>query len=239
VQELATDDKISFPHARKGTVKSIRRKNLAKIIEERLMEIAEWVRKEIKEAGCGSRFAPIVLLTGGGAEMSYIETLFSRELKVDEVRSVFPEYGLTDNMGEHITSRAHATIASLLLYGAKHGMCAVAVRTQSPAQHQSNQPNHSTQPQQTYSDVYSRNVAESSFAQSGNTAAPRPVAPRPATPKPEGPEVTTGTLGTVDPEQTTDPDTIDLGNGDKGGKGKNFFTKITEWFTGKDDEYIL
>ncbi|MBO7236241.1 MAG: cell division protein FtsA, partial [Alistipes sp.] len=58
VHELATDDKISFPHARKGTVKSIRRKNLAKIIEERLVEIAEWVRREIKEAGCGSRFSP-------------------------------------------------------------------------------------------------------------------------------------------------------------------------------------
>ena len=59
VQELAADDKISFPHARKGTVRSIRRKNLAKIIEERLMEIAEWVRKEIIFA----RFLRRILLT--------------------------------------------------------------------------------------------------------------------------------------------------------------------------------
>jgi cell division protein FtsA len=241
VHELATDDKISFPHARKGTVKSIRRKNLAKIIEERLVEIAEWVRREIKEAGCGSRFAPTVLLTGGGAEMQNIETLFARELKVEEARSVYPEYGFTESMGEHITTRAYATIASLLLYGAKRGMCAVAVRPQSPAPQQ--QPQQLHQPQQTaFGDAYRRNVEESSFAQEGGVSAPKaPVAPKPQpAPKQEETEVVTGTLGTVEPEITEDSEVIDVPTGKtKEGTVTKWINKFAEIFAGKDDEYTF
>ena len=251
VQELAADDKISFPHARKGTVKSIRRKNLAKIIEERLIEIAEWVRKEIKEAGCGSRFTPVVLLTGGGAEMQNIERLFARELKVEEARSVFPEYGFTENMGEHMTTRAYATIASLLLYGAKRGSCAVAVRMQSATPQPQPQQTYQTpqQPQQTpqspFGDVYRRNVTESSVSQNGETGVARPVAqPRTVTPKPEEPEVVTGTLGTVEPQpipETEDVKNIDVGpEKGTGGRINSIMAWITEKFTGKDDgEYTF
>jgi cell division protein FtsA len=128
VCDLTTDDKITFPHMRKGTTKSILRRNLARIIEERLRDICDWVRREIKEAGCGPRFSPIVLLTGGGAEMNYIEKLFIKELGYDDVRSVLPEYGFAENLGEFVTHRSYATICSLLLYGAKMGSCAVAVR---------------------------------------------------------------------------------------------------------------
>ena len=251
VQELAADDKISFPHARKGTAKSIRRKNLAKIIEERLIEISEWVHKEIKEAGCGTRFAPVVLLTGGGAEMQNIEQLFARELKVEEARSVFPEYGFTESMGEHMTTRAYATIASLLLYGAKRGLCAVAMRVPSVATHTTTptpQPRVSTpQPtsQQPFGDAYSRNVAESSFNQSGEGGMVRPIIqPRPVTPKPEEQEVKIDTLGAVEPQpipETEDVKNIDVGP-EKGKKRRfeKFMNKITEMFTGKDDgEYTF
>ena len=235
VQELAMDDKITFPHARKGTAKSIRRKNLAKIIEERLIEIAEWVRKEIKEAGCGSRFAPVVLLTGGGAEMQNIEQLFARELKVEEARSVYPEYGFTDSMGEHITTRAYATIASLLLYGAKRGMCAVAMRVPSATpqpQIQQLKPQQPQQPQQP------------PFNKSGEPGVSRPVVtPRPAAPKSEEPVIETGTLGTVEPElnpETEGEIEIEVGT-EKTKKGRldKFMNRITELFTGKDDEYTF
>lgn len=241
VQELATDDKISFPHARKGTVKSIRRKNLAKIIEERLVEIAEWVRREIKEAGCGSRFSPIVLLTGGGAEMQNIETLFARELKVEEARSVYPEYGFTESMGEHITTRAYATIASLLLYGAKRGMCAVAVRPQGFATQQPQQPQQNFEPQNQVGDVYKRNVEESSPTQD-SVAAPKSITmpkPQPA-PKPEEEPIDTGTLGTTEPEVTTDGE-FEVGTGKtKEGKVSKWMNRLSEIFAGKDnDEYTF
>lgn len=134
VYERTLDDKITFPHIRKGTIKSIRRRNLARIIEERLKDICDWVKREIKEAGCGSRFSPIVLITGGGAEMQNIEFLFASELGYDDVRSVYPEYGFTDSINEHITTRAYATVASLLLYGAKKGSCTISVRPAAPAE---------------------------------------------------------------------------------------------------------
>lgn len=123
--DQATDDKIVFP-VRRGP-KFILRRNLATIIEARLREISEWVRREIKEAGCGSKFSPVLLITGGGAEMQNIEGLFARELGIDDVRVVYPEYGFTENMTDHITTSAYATVASLLLYGSMHGACSVAV----------------------------------------------------------------------------------------------------------------
>ena len=228
VQELAADDKISFPHARKGTVRSIRRKNLAKIIEERLMEIAEWVRKEIKEAGCGSRFAPVVLLTGGGAEMQNIEALFARELKLEEVRSVYPEYGFTESMGEHITTRAYATIGSLLLYGAKRGLCAVAVRPQSA---------EPQQPQTPFGDTYRRDVDKSSFG--GGVSTPRPVVtPKPAAPKVEEEVAPPTTLGAVEPETTEGEITVD-NDRQKEGRISKFIKKMSDVFAGKDDEYTF
>lgn len=233
VQELAADDKISFPHARKGTVRSIRRKNLAKIIEERLMEIAEWVRKEIKEAGCGSRFAPVVLLTGGGAEMQNIEALFARELKLEEVRSVYPEYGFTESMGEHITTRAYATIGSLLLYGAKRGLCAVAVRQQSATPQQSPAPQQSP-----FGDAYRRNVEESSFNNIGGNT-PRPVVtPKPAAPKVEEEVAPQTTLGAVEPETTEGEITVD-NDRQKEGRISKFIKKMSDVFAGKDDEYTF
>ena len=124
--EMTTDDKIVFP-TRRSVPKSILRRNLATIIEARLSEIADWVRREIKDAGCGSKFAPVLLLTGGGAEMQNIEALFARKLGIDDVRVVYPEYGFTENMTDHITTTAYATVASLLLYGSMHGACSVAV----------------------------------------------------------------------------------------------------------------
>ena len=245
VQQLAADDKISFPHARKGTAKSIRRKNLAKIIEERLIEIAEWVHKEIKEAGCGSRFAPVVLLTGGGAEMQNIEQLFARELKVEEARSVFPEYGFTENMGEHMTTRAYATIASLLLYGSKRGLCAVAMRVPGATQPQQPQQPHVYQPQQPQQPFggVGRGGAEGGVTQIGDGGVVRPTVTSrpqtPQTPKPEETEVVTGTLGEVDPAPTEGgEDVIDLP--EETGKSSKLFKRITEWFTGKDDgEYTF
>lgn len=126
VAELATDDRIVFQSARRGVPKSILRHNLATVIEARLKEIAEWVRREIKEAGCGPKFSPILLITGGGAEMQNIETLFSRELGIEEVRAVYPEYGFTENMTDYISTSAYATVASLLLFGARRGSCSVA-----------------------------------------------------------------------------------------------------------------
>lgn len=124
--EKADDDIIVFQSIRRGMPKSILRRNLVTVIESRLKEIAGWVSREIKDAGCGSKYMPVVLLTGGGSQMRDIEALFARELGY-EVRAVFPEYGFVEeSLLEHVTTPAYATAASLLIYGATHGECSVA-----------------------------------------------------------------------------------------------------------------
>lgn len=125
--ERAVDDIIVFQSMRRGMPKSILRRNLVTVIESRLKEIAGWVAREIKDAGCGSKFMPVVLLTGGGSNMRDIEALFARELGYEDVRAVHPEYGFVEeSLLEHITTPAYATAASLLIYGATHGECAVS-----------------------------------------------------------------------------------------------------------------
>jgi cell division ATPase FtsA len=76
---------------------------------------------------------PTLLLTGGGSQMRDIEKLFSRELDIIEARTVHPEYGFTEeSMLEHISSPADATVASLLVYGAKRGSCTVGLGPKQP-----------------------------------------------------------------------------------------------------------
>lgn len=181
VQEETTDDKITFPHIRKGSTKSILRRNLACIIEERLRDICDWVRREIKEAGCRGNFSPIVLLTGGGAEMQNIERLFMRELGYDDVRSVLPEYGFTDNLGMFVKHRSYATICSLLLYGAKMGSCAVSILPPSPKQ-------ESTTPISTpNTESHTPQRPQGSQTPVTPPTAPKPpVTPTSATPNPNG-----------------------------------------------------
>lgn len=128
IADLCEDDLIVFPQKYHIMVKSILRRNLVIAIEARLKEIADWVKKEIKEAQCGSRFRPAVLLTGGGSRMKDIEQLFARELGYEDVRVVYPEYDITqESQINHITTQAYSTVVSLLIHGAKRGSCAVAV----------------------------------------------------------------------------------------------------------------
>ena len=252
VCEMATDDKILFPHARRGTPKSIRRRNLARIIEERLKEICDWVKREVKEAGCGSRFAPVVLITGGGAEMQNIEQLFARELDIEEVRSVYPEYGFTDSFGEKITTRAYATIASLLLYGAKTGSCAVAVR-QRPTPPVD--PETPPRPPRTREEEQPQPVPPVKPVPPTPEPPVKPVPPvKPTSPvppvKPEKPEDETKDGKNSQP--TPDPVKIDpvkpTNDGDGGGDGeiivekpkkkrglKDIFTTLGDIFAGRDD----
>ncbi len=217
VQELATDDKIVFQSARRGTTKSILRRNLASIIEARMCELAEWVRREIKNAGCGKEFRPVILLTGGGAEMQHIEELFARELKADEVRSVYPEYGFTETMSEHISTRAYATVASLLVYGANHGSCNIAVRTprEEPREEQ---PRHSyyDEPQTRKSDT-------------ATNSGSKPVTPEP--PKPIEDD-------TYEDEDDDSPIEVEDETPRRGfmGRVKGLFDKMSNSFTNSDDE---
>ena len=220
VTDLATDDKIVFQSARRGVPKSILRRNLATIIEARLKEIAEWVRREIKEAGCGPKFSPVLLITGGGAEMQNIEALFARELGIDEVRSVYPEYGFTENMTDVITTSAYATVASLLLFGAERGACAVAggVRV-APVVEPEVKPQRST----------IRVTTPMPESQPEPEAQPKPDVVVKPEPQPE-------------PQPTPEPDIFDPGDNagkKKGGKRRGgFLSGLDKWMTNIGNQFV-
>ena len=205
ISALAADDMIVFQAAKCRLVKNILRKNLAIVIEARLKEIAEWVRREIKEAGCGSKFAPTLLLTGGGSQMRDIEKLFGRELDIEDVRIMHPEFGFTEeSMLEHITSPADTTVASLLVYGAKRGSCTVGAL---PVEHKPEPPQT---PKRTTLSDYSRPDYEGETTTpqqpaSQYTAPQQPASQQPA-PQHQGPKMASDSKPTGPAKRSIDLD---------------------------------
>lgn len=214
LSSLATDDIIVFQAPKRTQTKNILRKNLAIVIEARLKEIAEWIRREIKEAGCGSKFMPTLLLTGGGSQMRDIEKLFAQELEIMEARTVHPEYGFTEeSMLEHITSPADATVASLLVYGAKRGSCTIGILPEQQAA-----PRPVARPTGLSSYNNTTTVVEEQ-----KPTTPQPQAP--ATPEPQNP---------VKPKPVLDIDDDDPLKPEK----PSFGGRIRKWFTDAGNTFI-
>lgn len=127
--ESAPGETITFQRGSR-VIKSILSKNLATIIEARLSEIAEHVRRELRDSGYSQKLSAGAIITGGAAETRDIEKLFAEILGV-EVRVGYPEYGITPESIELISTPAYSTAVSLLIYGAQHGECAVVERNAS------------------------------------------------------------------------------------------------------------
>ncbi|MDE6862090.1 MAG: rod shape-determining protein [Alistipes sp.] len=127
--ESAPGETITFQRGSR-VIKSILSKNLATIIAARLSEIAEHVRRELRDSGYSQKLSAGAIITGGAAQTRDIEKLFARVLGV-EVRVGYPEYGITPESIELITTPAYSTAVSLLIYGAQHGECAVVERNAS------------------------------------------------------------------------------------------------------------
>lgn len=214
LSSLATDDIIVFQAPKRTQTKNILRKNLAIVIEARLKEIAEWIRREIKEAGCGSKFMPTLLLTGGGSQMRDIEKLFAQELEIMEARTVHPEYGFTEeSMLEHITSPADATVASLLVYGAKRGSCTIGIRPEQQAA--------------------PRPVARPTGLSSYNNTTTVVEEQKPTTPQPQAP-TTPEPQNPVKPKPVLDIDDDDPLKPEK----PSFGGRIRKWFTDAGNTFI-
>lgn len=127
--ESAPGETITFQRGSR-VIKSILSKNLATIIEARLSEIAEHVRRELRDSGYSQKLSAGAIITGGAAQTRDIEKLFAGILGV-EVRVGYPEYGITPESIELISTSAYSTAVSLLIYGAQHGECAVVERNAS------------------------------------------------------------------------------------------------------------
>jgi hypothetical protein len=159
--------------------------------------------------------------------MQHIETLFSQELGIDEVRAVYPEYGFTESMTDHITTSAYATVASLLIFGAQRGACSVAEgpnrRYVTPAVEET-----PAKPETKVAPAPQREVAEKTPAETEE--------PKQRTEAPVG----KGSIGVKVTTQTDEEDIFDTGEkGTKTKWWKKFQDKVTNMgnsFVGNDED---
>ncbi len=122
---IETDMKIRVPFSRQRFTE-ILLSNLATAIEARLMDIAEFVRQEIKDSGFSHKIYSVVL-TGGGAKLKSVDELFRRTLKMD-VRIATPTVNIEPESQEIADDAAHSNVIGLLLRGLKEGECNIVER---------------------------------------------------------------------------------------------------------------
>ncbi len=98
--------------------------NLAMVIESRLAEIAEFVMQEIQDSGCPDKIDNLVL-TGGATRLTAYDEFFRRKTG-REVRIGVPERDMITAESEEFAIPENATIAGLLVKGARIGACICA-----------------------------------------------------------------------------------------------------------------
>lgn len=103
-------------HSQYQKKKSIAYRDLAAIIEARMLDIIEMVNNEIKASGYHNRLANGIILTGGASQMMGIEELF-RERTGYDVRCGVAECNISLDSKEDINSPALATAVGLLAIG--------------------------------------------------------------------------------------------------------------------------
>lgn len=90
--------------------------NVAAVIESRMLDIVEFVAREIRDANFTDKLTYGVVLSGGGANLSLVDKLFERELKLP-VRIAQPEDGVGEESLDMVSSPEYATVVGLLRRG--------------------------------------------------------------------------------------------------------------------------
>ncbi len=103
--------------------KRILLRNLSMVIEARALDIAEFVRSEIREAGYEGRISYLVL-TGGSAKLTNFDELLHRTTGLD-VRVGYPINGFDDMSQMKIALPDYSALAGLLIKGASLEPCSV------------------------------------------------------------------------------------------------------------------
>ena len=111
------DKFITIPGLNARDPKEISCRNLASIIEARLLDIIDSVTYEIKKTGYEGRLGAGIVLTGGAAQTRNIDVLFKNHTGYD-VRIAIPEVYVTDSSIELVHSPAYSVAVGLLLKAA-------------------------------------------------------------------------------------------------------------------------
>lgn len=113
------DEIISISGKKDRNAKEIRKYTLAKIIEARVEELAEFVLKEIYNAGFFKNLVGGIILTGGGSLLHNIHHLFSYVTGM-ETNIGRPDLHLSQGMVEEVNSPMYSTATGLVIYGLKN-----------------------------------------------------------------------------------------------------------------------
>ncbi len=82
-QEMSTNELVCIPGLTGRKPKEISLRNLASIIEARMVEIIEHVHYEIKASGLGDQLIGGIVVTGGGSQLRHITQLFQYHTGLD------------------------------------------------------------------------------------------------------------------------------------------------------------
>lgn len=126
---------IRIPTAGKG-FKTVMKRNLASIIEARLMDIIDYVKTEIKDSGYDAKLPYGLVLTGGTSSIPEIDKLFNRHTERD-VRVAMATEGIDEESRAKVDSPEYTAVIALLTAGAAKKSCNITEtgeRPQQPAQ---------------------------------------------------------------------------------------------------------
>lgn len=114
--EMKDNEIICIPGLRQRPPREISRKNLAAIIEARMMEIIDLVYYEIKNSGHADELVGGIVLTGGGAMLKHVAQLFEYATGIS-CRIGYPDEHLSELPEPGITSPSYSTGVGLVLKG--------------------------------------------------------------------------------------------------------------------------
>lgn len=116
IAELAEKGSISVAGRTPRENRNIPLYNIAVAIESRISDIIIFVQREISDAGYAGRLPYGVVLSGGGANLRYVDELFRRNMDM-EVRIANPEEGICVESIDKVAAPQYATVVGLLRRG--------------------------------------------------------------------------------------------------------------------------
>jgi cell division protein FtsA len=114
--EASENEVVSIPGLRNRPSKEISLRNLSCIVEARMEEIIEMVYAEIMRSGYRNRLAGGIVITGGGAQLQDLTSLFELKTGMD-ARIGYPNEHLGKSKDDSVKSPMYATTIGLVLAG--------------------------------------------------------------------------------------------------------------------------
>ncbi|MDR2936197.1 MAG: cell division protein FtsA [Rikenellaceae bacterium] len=127
VGEMERADKyITIPGLNARDPKEISFRNLASIIEARMLDIVDCVMAEIRRSGYLGRLGAGIVLTGGAANLKNMDVLF-RQHTGCEVRVAIPDLYVMPDSVELVNNPLYSAAVGLLLKAVRDGVASQAV----------------------------------------------------------------------------------------------------------------